>query len=63
MKNLDLEHLFYNVEIPLMRVLHDMERQGIKINTESLSSFSKDLNISLVNLKKSIFQLSLKKIH
>ncbi|MDG1690260.1 MAG: DNA polymerase I [Flavobacteriales bacterium] len=58
LKNLDLEHLFYNIEIPLMRVLHDMERQGIKINTESLSSFSKDLNVSLANLKQSIFQLS-----
>lgn len=58
LKNLDLEHLFYEIEIPLMRVLHDMERQGIKINTESLSSFSKNLNISLANLKKSIFQLS-----
>jgi DNA polymerase-1 len=58
LKNLDLEHLFYNIEIPLMRVLHDMERQGIKINTESLSNFSKNLNISLANLKKSIFQLS-----
>ena len=39
LKNLDLEHLFYNIEIPLMRVLHDMEKQGIKINTESLTSF------------------------
>ena len=58
LKNLDLEHLFYNIEIPLMRVLHDMERQGIKINTESLSSFSKNLNISLAKLKQSIFQLS-----
>lgn len=58
LKNLDLEHLFYNIEIPLMRVLHDMEKQGIKINTESLSSFSKNLNISLANLKQSIFQLS-----
>ena len=58
LKNLDLEHLFYNIEIPLMRVLHDMEKQGIKINTESLNSFSKDLNISLANLKQSIFQLS-----
>jgi DNA polymerase-1 len=58
LKDLNLENLFYNIEIPLMRVLHDMERQGIKINTESLSSFSKDLNISLANLKESIFQLS-----
>ena len=58
LKNLDLEHLFYNIEIPLMRVLHDMEKQGIKINTESLSIFSKNLNISLTNLKQSIFQLS-----
>ena len=40
LKNLDLEHLFYNIEIPLMRVLHNMERQGIKINTESLRNFS-----------------------
>ena len=58
LKNLDLEHLFYNIEIPLIRVLHDMEREGIKINTESLSSFSKVLNISLANLKQSIFRLS-----
>jgi DNA polymerase-1 len=57
LKNLDLEHLFYNIEIPLMRVLHDMERQGIKINTESLSSFSKELNISLTDLEQSIFHL------
>ena len=58
LKNLDLEDLFYNIEIPLMRVLHDMERQGIKINTESLSSFSKELNISLTDLEQSIFHLS-----
>jgi DNA polymerase-1 len=58
LKNLDLEHLFYNIEIPLMRVLHDMERQGIKINTESLRNFSEELNISLTHLKQSIFRLS-----
>ena len=58
LKNLNLENLFYNIEIPLVRVLHDMERQGIKINTKSLSSFSKELNISLDSLKKSVFQLS-----
>ena len=58
LKNLDLENLFYNIEIPLLRILHDMERQGIKINTASLSNFSKELNISLTNLKQSIFQLS-----
>ncbi|MBD01241.1 MAG: DNA polymerase I [Crocinitomicaceae bacterium] len=58
LKNLDLEDLFYNIEIPLMKVLYDMERQGIKINTASLSNFSKELNISLTNLKQSIFQLS-----
>jgi len=58
LKNLNLENLFYNIEIPLVMVLHDMERQGIKINTKSLSSFSKELNISLDSLKKSVFQLS-----
>tara|TARA_B110000285_G_scaffold141769_1_gene158572 strand:- start:2534 stop:5272 length:2739 start_codon:yes stop_codon:yes gene_type:complete len=58
LKNLNLEDLFYNIEIPLVRVLHDMERQGIKINIESLSNFSKELNISLNSLKKSVFQLS-----
>ena len=58
LKNLGLENLFYNIEIPLIRVLHDMERQGIKINTESLSNFSKELNVSLTGLKQSIYQLS-----
>ena len=58
LKELDLEPLFYDIEIPLLKVLHDMEIEGIKINLESLKEFSKKLNGSLANLEQYIYNFS-----
>lgn len=58
LKELDLEPLFYDIEIPLLKVLHDMEVEGIKINIKSLKEFSKKLNVSLANLEQSIYKFS-----
>ena len=53
-KDLNLDFLFEKVEMPLLRVLHDMEKEGIKINTSSLLEFSEKLKLSLTDLEKSI---------
>ena len=57
-KSLDLGFLFEKVEMPLLRVLHDMEKEGIKINTKSLLEFSEKLKSSLSDLEKSIYNHS-----
>ena len=57
-KDLNLDFLFEKVEMPLLRVLHDMEKEGIKINTSSLLEFSEKLKLSLTDLEKSIYKHS-----
>ena len=57
-KALNLDFLFEKVEMPLLRVLHDMEKEGIKINTSSLLEFSEKLKLSLADLEKSIYKHS-----
>lgn len=39
----NLEKIAYEIEFPLVSVLEDMERTGVKIDTNSLHSFSDDL--------------------
>ena len=56
-KALKLDFLFEKVEMPL-KVLHDMEKEGIKINTSSLLEFSEKLKLSLTDLEKSIYKHS-----
>ena len=58
LKELELEFLFENIEMPLLKVLYEMEKEGIKINTSALADFSKELTSSLSNLKKSIYNHS-----
>jgi len=49
-----LEELFYNVEMPLVRVLMQMEREGITLDSDALNLFSEDLNTQLIDIKKQI---------
>ena len=49
-----LKDLFYNMEMPLVDVLKSMEQEGIAIDSEGLLNYSKDLEISLVELEKNI---------
>ena len=50
-----LNKLLYNVELPLVRVLLRMEKEGISINKEALSEQSHYLTSQLLLLEKSIF--------
>lgn len=44
-----------NMELPLAKVLAIVERNGIKLNSEYLKSFEKELDQSLTELSKNIF--------
>ncbi|MDO6517445.1 DNA polymerase I [Zobellia uliginosa] len=48
--------LFKDIEIPLLRVLADMELEGIKLDEKFLNSLSEDLNNDIKTLEEKIYQ-------
>lgn len=58
LKKENLESLFYDVEMPLMKVLAKMELAGVALDTDWLSKESLDLENDLRELEKKIFALS-----
>ncbi len=58
LKKENLEDLFYQVEMPLMKVLAKMELAGVSLDQKWLAQESKDLENDLKNLEASIFELS-----
>lgn len=57
-KENDQEHLLYEIEFPLCRVLADMEIAGFKVNTESLKEFGELLQESVEFCKKEIYKIA-----
>ncbi|HOI26793.1 MAG TPA: DNA polymerase I [Paludibacteraceae bacterium] len=53
-----LDNLFYNIEMPLMPVLAQMEFDGVRIDTESLNQFSVVMSEKLQLIEKEIFSLA-----
>lgn len=53
-----LERLFYEIEIPLVKVLADMEAHGVKIDSSALEEFSKRLQVEIEKTEKEIFEIS-----
>jgi len=49
-----LKGLFYDMEMPLVRVLKDMEMQGINLDVPALRSFSEELETDIVKLTADI---------
>jgi DNA polymerase-1 len=58
LKEDELWDLFQNIEMPLVDVLLSMEREGVKINTEELNAFSKELNAVKLELEEKIYALA-----
>ncbi|MFZ1792199.1 MAG: DNA polymerase I [Anaerolineae bacterium] len=52
------EALFYNVELPLIPVLLDMEFDGVALDVKYLSQLSSEINERLRHLEKEIYELS-----
>ncbi len=56
LKDLELESLFYNIEMPLVEVLMEMEEQGVTLDVDLLSSLSTELEYNIDKLEKSILE-------
>ena len=54
----NLSKIFYNIEIPMINVLSEMETEGIKIDTSYLEKLDKEFEEDLEKLKKEIFKKS-----
>ncbi|MGY5351438.1 DNA polymerase I [Wenyingzhuangia sp. IMCC45533] len=54
----NLEKLFYNIELPLLKVLAIMELEGINLDVDYLSELSDVLTKDILSLEAEIFQLS-----
>ena len=55
-KELRLEQLLHEIEMPLVTVLGDMEEAGVKIDIEFLKGLSKDFDRSLKTVEEAIFE-------
>ena len=53
-----LESLFYDIEMPLVYVLAEMEYTGVTLDTVALKQSSKELTIALKELEKEIYELA-----
>lgn len=58
LKRLGAEELFYNIEMPLMPVLAEIEMQGVRIDTESLKETSKVLTARMEEIEQRIYVLA-----
>lgn len=54
LKENQLENLFYEIEMPLMSVLAQMENNGVRIDTEALNQSSEILTREMTGLEKEI---------
>ncbi|MBN1870947.1 MAG: DNA polymerase I, partial [Candidatus Omnitrophica bacterium] len=58
LKEKNLYELFVNVEMPLVRVLAEMEIEGISLDSKFFKRMSKDLDNRLKSLRKNIYKLA-----
>ena len=52
----DISKLLYDIELPLVYVLADMEYQGVRLDTKALKESSDNLTKELENIEKEIYQ-------
>jgi DNA polymerase-1 len=60
---LSLEKLFFEVELPLIEVLAEMEMVGVSIDTQHLKKMSQELSRELDDLTQQIYDLAGKKFN
>ena len=58
LKNTNCEDLFYNIEMPLMQVLAEMEINGVCIDIEALKETSKNFTSRLKEIKQEIYKIA-----
>ena len=58
LKKHDCERLFYDIEMPLMPVLAQMEMNGVMLDTEALSQTSRELTQRMKEIEARIYELA-----
>jgi DNA polymerase-1 len=58
LKEKDVEDLFYNIEMPLMPVLAEMEMNGVRLDTDALKEVSKLFTSRMIEYEKHIYELA-----
>ena len=58
LKRLDCERLFYDIEMPLMPVLAEMEMNGVCLDTQSLAETSKQFTTRMNDIEQRIYELA-----
>jgi DNA polymerase-1 len=58
LKKYDCEKLFYEIEMPLMPVLAEMEMNGVRIDTESLGETSRQFTTRMNEIEQRIYELA-----
>jgi len=58
LKTNNLEKLFYEIEMPLLKVLAIMENTGVRIDSEALSQSSEILTGDMLKLEQEIYQIA-----
>ena len=56
LKKHDCERLFYEIEMPLMPVLAEMEMAGVVLDTESLKQTSRELTVRMNEIEARIYE-------
>lgn len=57
-KKNNLEKLLFEVELPLIRVLASMEKEGVSVNAQFIEDFGKDLKHKIEVLESEIYELA-----
>jgi len=58
LKDHDLEHVAYDIEFPLSKVLAEMEYRGVYIDKEFLNSLSAELDAELKEITQKIYEIA-----
>ena len=58
LKKHECEDLFYQIEMPLMPVLAEMEMNGVRIDTESLAETSRQFTTRMNEIEQRIYELA-----
>ena len=56
LRELNMETLYYDIELPLCKVLSDMEQAGFYVDRQALTEFGESLNGDIERLQNSIWQ-------
>ncbi|MCH7691753.1 MAG: DNA polymerase I, partial [candidate division Zixibacteria bacterium] len=54
----EMHNLYYNIELPLVRILADMEETGIRVDPDFLNVLSKEAETELGKSTKSIYKIA-----